>query len=478
MSTAGPDLDLAHLDDHLAALITDIRQRTQALQPVAEPDEPTWEALQELDDEALVRAAYRYLTGHPIEPEQLTHYLTQLRGGEDRFDLLAAIYTSPEGRQHAPAVPGLRRALLKRKVRRIPLIGRLLSLLLDVIGLPGRQQRDNARYLRAQHRLALQAILLQQQGHLLEWHQRQDEQLLMRIETLEGQREAQEAVLVTLERAIATQAQLEQDVRARLDGQDTVLAGATTELTLARVQQTRIEQEIRMRLGVLESAPPSTDALQMPSTGLPVALEYSLHERFSLDEYALRGLLGFYLPMIEECPPVQSGLPLVELGCGDGTWLAALPASIERLGVECNPAQVAIAQGKGLEIAQAEALGWLSAQPDASLGSLCAFDLVERLSISQLSTLLDEALRVLVPGGLLLLQALDPAHPASASAFWLDPMRRQPLPAPLLDFLYQYKGFVQVSIQRPDESELLVDTVSGERLVWQHYGIVGFRAAL
>ena len=446
MSTPGPDLDLSRLDDHLANLIADIRQRTQALQPAAAPAETTWEALQELDDEALVRAAYHYLTGHPIEPERLSYYLTRLRGGEDRFDLLAAIHLSPEGQRHGAAAPGLRRALLKRKLRRVPVIGRLLGLLLEVAGLPGRQQRDNARYYRWQNQLALQAILLQQQSNLLEWHQQ-------RWQVLQDQ--APEPRLGELERE---------------------LARVEAELAQAQAQLDRGEQELRMRLNLLEAAPALPLAPQSAALGVPLALERTLREHFALDEQALRGLLGFYLPLVEECLPVRQGLPLVQLDCGAGQWLASLPQGVNGLGVEADAEVVAQAVAQGLPVVQGEALRWLSEQPAASVGALCAFELADRLDMAQLSTLLDEALRVLVPGGLLLLQALDPAQASSACAFWLDPARQRPLPAPLLEFLCQHKGFAQVAIQRPLEAELLLEGQQAEPLTWQHYAVSAFRA--
>jgi len=446
MSTPGPDLDLSRLDAHLVTLIEDIRQRTRALQPVAEPAAVSWESLADLDDEALVRAAYRYLTGHPIEPERLDHYLSRLRGGEDRYDLLAAIQASPEGQRQAAPAPGLRRAALKRRLRRLPVIGRLLSLLLDVVGLPARQQRDNARYHRWQQQLALQAILLQQQSHLLEWHQQ-------RWQVLQDQ--APEARLGELERE---------------------LAKVAAQLVQTREQLDLDEQELRMRLNLLETAPALPLAPQSAALGVPLALERSLREHFALDEQALRGLLGFYLPLVEECLPLREGLPLVQLGCGAGQWLSSLPQGITGLGVEEDADVAAEAAARGLPVVQGGALRWLSEQPAASIGALCAFELADRLDMAQLSTLLDEALRVLVPGGLLLLQALDPAQASSACAFWLDPARQRPLPAPMLEFLCRHKGFAQVAIQRPLEAELLPDDQQGEPLTWQHYAVSAFRA--
>ena len=262
----------------------------------------------------------------------------------------------------------------------------------------------------------------------------------------------------------------------RLGALERELAKVEAQLVQAQQQLDRGEQELRTRLSLLETVPAMPLAPQSAALGVPLALERTLREHFALDEEALRGLLGFYLPLIEECPALGQGLPLVELGCGNGLWLASLPEAIERRGVEADTELVAQASAKGLTIEQAEALRWLSEQPTGSLGALCAFELVDRLDLAQLSSLLDEALRVLAPGGLLLLQALDPAHASSACAFWLDPTRQRPSPAPLLEFLCRHKGFAQVAIQHPVQAALLQGVPQMSPLTWQHYAVSATRA--
>jgi len=430
MSTPGPDLDLSRLDAHLATLIEDIRQRTRALQPVAEPAEVSWEALAELDDEALVRAAYRYLTGHPIEPARLDHYLSRLRGGEDRYDLLAAIQASPEGQRQAAPAPGLRRAALKLRLRRLPVVGRLLSLLLDVLGLPGRQQRDNARYHRWQQQLALQAILLQQQSHLLEWHQQRWQGL---------QDQLSEPHLDELE------------------------------------QQRWIAQDLRRRLSLLEAATPAVPLTSAPAaSSVPAGLLLALEERFALDAQALRGLHGHYLPLLEECQPLRDGLPLVELECGAGEWLANLPATLTTQGVESLAEPAERAAERGLQVVCQDSLAWLQQQAAASLGAICSLVLADRLEPARLSLLLDEAQRVLAPGGLLLLQATHPGAADGANAFWIDPRHGRPLPPDLLTFLYEFKGFTRVAVETPPACQAVADPAPR----WQPYAVVGYRAVL
>ncbi|WP_058772079.1 hypothetical protein [Pseudomonas rhizoryzae] len=442
MSTAGPDLDLSRLDVHVATLIEDIRQRTRALQPAAEPAEVSWEALADLDDEALIRAAYRYLTGHPIEPERLDHYLSRLRGGEDRYDLLAAIQVSPEGQRHAAPAPGLRRALLKRKVRRVPVLGRLLALMLEIVGLPARQQRDNARYYRWQNQLALQAILLQQQSNLLEWHQH-------RWQILQDQ--APEARLGELEQTLP-------DLQAEL------------------AEQRQIAQDLRRRLSLLETAAPAVPvAGESQVANLPAGLLLALDERFALDAQAAQGLHGHYLPLLKECRALREGLPLVELECGAGEWLASLPAAFKVQGVESLAAPAALAAERGLAVVCQDSLAWLQQQADGSLGALCSRLLADRLEPARLSLLLDEAQRVLAPGGLLLLQAMDPGATDGASAFWIDPRHGRPLPPALLAFLYEYKGFTRVVVETPPACHAAADPAAPH---WQPYAVIGYRAAL
>jgi O-antigen chain-terminating methyltransferase len=74
-----------------------------------------------------------------------------------------------------------------------------------------------------------------------------------------------------------------------------------------------------------------------------------------------------------------------------------------------------------------------------------------------LQTLIQEALRVLKPAGLLILETPNPENlKVSSVYFYLDPSHRNPLPPDLLAFMPEYYGFARVKIVRLQEDSALL----------------------
>jgi NAD(P)-dependent dehydrogenase (short-subunit alcohol dehydrogenase family) len=87
----------------------------------------------------------------------------------------------------------------------------------------------------------------------------------------------------------------------------------------------------------------------------------------------------------------------------------------------------------------------LAALPDELLGAITALNLVERLPLERLLTLLEEGRRTLISGGVLLLTTADADEAARRpGAFHEDPRRRQPVPLVQLSFLVEKAGFSQL----------------------------------
>ena len=75
--------------------------------------------------------------------------------------------------------------------------------------------------------------------------------------------------------------------------------------------------------------------------------------------------------------------------------------------------------------------------------------LVEHLPFEQLIILLDEAYRVLIPGGLLLLETPNPENLSVGShTFYLDPTHRNPIPPVALQWMVQARGFQDAMVER------------------------------
>jgi len=146
---------------------------------------------------------------------------------------------------------------------------------------------------------------------------------------------------------------------------------------------------------------------------------------------------------------LRSSLRIVDLGCGRGEWLEVLHTAgfTGAVGVDSSSEMIRLCRNHRLPVEQADALGFLRAQPGASCAAVTAMHLVEHLAFPVLLALLAEARRVLVPDGLLILETPNCENVlVSARTFRLDPTHRFPLPPLLLSFSAEFSGFSTVEI--------------------------------
>ena len=91
--------------------------------------------------------------------------------------------------------------------------------------------------------------------------------------------------------------------------------------------------------------------------------------------------------------------------------------------------------------------------------------MIEHLPLDVLVVLIDQARRVLKPGGLVVFETPNPENLiVGACNFYVDPTHRNPLPPALTGFLLQARGFTRVDIERrhPGDPALrLVSTDEG-----------------
>lgn len=144
---------------------------------------------------------------------------------------------------------------------------------------------------------------------------------------------------------------------------------------------------------------------------------------------------------------------VLELGCGRGELLALLAeAGVSAVGVDSDAGMLSRARARGLDVAQADLLEYLSGQPDGSVDGIVSIEVVEHLDPAVLPELLAQACRVLEPGGMLLAETVNPHSLTAHKLFWLDPTHRHPLFPETLLVLAASAGFEQAQIWFPDTS--------------------------
>lgn len=146
----------------------------------------------------------------------------------------------------------------------------------------------------------------------------------------------------------------------------------------------------------------------------------------------------------------QRHKPIVDIGCGSGEWLEVLKEKgLHAYGVDVNTVMVERSVSLGLDARLADAMVHLRGIEDASCSALTAFQVVEHLPFATVADLLDEAFRVVIPGGVLILETPNPeTMRVGATTFYYDPTHRNPLMPGMLELLVRHRGFVEVEILR------------------------------
>lgn len=167
--------------------------------------------------------------------------------------------------------------------------------------------------------------------------------------------------------------------------------------------------------------------------------------------------LRAYQPFIAPLRTLQSPPAALDLGCGRGEWLELLGEQGFRAhGVDLDDGMLAACRERALDVELGDAIACLRALPDASLALVSAFHLVEHIPFEPLQALVAEAQRVLLPGGLLIMETPNAENlVVGATSFYLDPTHLRPLPPQLLAFIAEYGGFGRNKIVRLQEQAAL-----------------------
>lgn len=156
----------------------------------------------------------------------------------------------------------------------------------------------------------------------------------------------------------------------------------------------------------------------------------------------------FVRPLREQLGP-RAAMAL-DLGCGRGEWLELLQdCGFTARGVDLNEAMLATCRDRGLTVQCLDALACLRQLPANSQAVVSGFHIIEHLPFPDLQCLVQEALRVLMPGGLLILETPNTENlVVGTSNFYLDPTHLRPIPAELLLFLTRHTGFKRSKVLR------------------------------
>ena len=117
-------------------------------------------------------------------------------------------------------------------------------------------------------------------------------------------------------------------------------------------------------------------------------------------------------------------------------------------GIDTNQAMVEACRDRGLVADQGDALAFVSAQPDGSLGGLIAIQVVEHLEPSYLMQLIEAAFHKLRPGAPIVLETINAAcWTAFFDSYIRDFTHVRPLHPDTLRYLVQAGGFTSAEVR-------------------------------
>jgi SAM-dependent methyltransferase len=176
----------------------------------------------------------------------------------------------------------------------------------------------------------------------------------------------------------------------------------------------------------------------------------AFEERYRGDRAVIAARLTAYDPFTVPLAAARPGGIALDLGCGRGEWLELTAHhGFAAFGVDLDENMLAACRERGLHVDTADALATLRARDDASVALISAFHLVEHLPFELVQELVAQARRVLVPGGLLIMETPNPENlVVGTNNFYLDPSHIKPVPALLLGFTTDHAGFARHTVVR------------------------------
>jgi SAM-dependent methyltransferase len=258
-------------------------------------------------------------------------------------------------------------------------------------------------------------------------------------------------------------------VAPQIDGLRDRLTRAEQEAAAFRAQQTTRVDELRQQADELRQqleiarryVDPRVALLEQHLCALPYvnptyvprpnpnadgSFDYAaFEEKFRGPAQRVEGLLDFYVPYFQGCRDV------VDLGCGNGEFLAALRrAGLDALGVDSNSGQLAQARARGLNVVEADLFAYLESLPDSSLDGVFAAQVIEHLPFPLLNRFLPLVHQKLRPGGVAVAETVNPHFTPAFKFFYLDPTHVAPLFPEVVEFYGETAGFTRTAIAYPD----------------------------
>ncbi|NMW22888.1 methyltransferase domain-containing protein [Rhodanobacter denitrificans] len=461
-------------------------------------------------DADFIDTAYRIILRRPADAAGREHFLAALRAGHlSKVEILGLIRFSDEGMQRGVHVDGLLLPYKLHRWRHLPVIGRVLAFAMAVIRLPrlamqlqtmenaaARESQDIGRLLnRVDEAVEGRFVDVDNAVGLVRTELLQSitaraedlREIVVRADSLQMIVEARGDELRAYK---AEREQHDRNMLQQLGEQGSVTASLADELRAHKAEREQRDDDMLRQLGAQGSATArlgasayenhrslldvqrrlmaflDTTVRQVPESGEHAIVDHvsagdqvlnaqyvSFEDEFRGEREDIKMRAAHYLEALAAAGIEHAGGVVLDLGCGRGEWLEVLSEQgYTCRGVDLNSVMLEDSLVRGFDVVEADAVDYLRGLADDSLAAITSMHLVEHLPHNVLIRLLDEAIRVLRPGGVLILETPNPENLTVGSCwFYLDPTHRNPIPPALLQWIVQQRGFAQPVIERLSE---------------------------
>jgi SAM-dependent methyltransferase len=402
----------------------------------------------QLQDTAFLNWAYMALLGRVPDGSGRQHYLCCLRNGTlTKTDILGRLRYSQEGRLKKVPVHGLPAAFFLNCLYKIPLLGYVIKIFASLVAFPKILKN-------------LQVLESQTSAQLVR---------LTDISVQKADKDSVEDIRQVLEQVAVQKA----DALRVEEIQNTFTANIENLFKKTHEHATIIlDQQRRLHLLLDEAKKCITDSMNNNNLETLVSEHDHVHdalyvlfeEKFRGTRDDIRQRLQKYVHFIQQVGAGTPQYPVLDLGCGRGEWLELLQnMGYTAAGIDVNRVMIQQCRELHLKAEEADALGFLRDLPDGTVGALTSFHMIEHLAWRDAVALLDEAFRVLRPGGCLIFETPNPENIIVGSCtFYNDPSHVRPIPPETLEYLVQARGFDDTTIIRSSPLHFFTSPFDGD----------------
>ena len=165
-----------------------------------------------------------------------------------------------------------------------------------------------------------------------------------------------------------------------------------------------------------------------------------IDRRYRGTEESLCHQMEFYRDYLTD---VKELGPMLDIGCGRGLLMGLMhDIGARATGIDLSAMQVDYCRANGFDARNVEASEFLREQDDNSYSAVTMLHIVEHLSFDDLLRMLSDIYRVLVPGGILLIETPNPENLFISSVmFHIDPTHVRPVTYQFISTVLSVIGF-------------------------------------